>query len=47
MKNAQPFDFQPTLTRAESIIRKIASPIPGNGSYSHKENICNFPIFQL
>ena len=33
MKNAQPFDFQATLTRAESIICKIASQFLGNGSY--------------
>ena len=37
MKNAQPFDFQPTLTRAESIICKIASQFPGNGSYSYPD----------
>ena len=30
MKNAQP-----TLTRAETIICKIASQFPGNGSYSY------------
>src|SRR5215510_4046874 len=33
MKNAQPFDFQATLTSAESIICKIASQFPENGSF--------------
>src|SRR5215475_1236584 len=29
------FDFQPTVTCAESIICKIASQFPGNGSYRY------------
>ena len=43
MKNAQPFDFQPTLTRAESIICKIASQFPGNEVMAQNSIASNRP----